>query len=274
MCYGDTTDPFDPYDPFDPFPEFGGGEPGGGGGPDPGGGGGGGGSGSGVITGGSYGQNGYASLTVSGKTLKFWYGIDVASELKAPFQATLSTMLNTIGHFADILSKLVGLDNYSEKVKINVLPSGYFSNSLSDSTRASYTSNNGQFVRYNRVEMYLNVEGSSFGILEEFFHALQYLYTERTERAKKGDIEFEAKAFMGNMYDLYFQNDASSLLHDNADYFIVISDYVETRTEAMRDSALNAFAYHLGYLNYAMSYEGADLDAYLDNILTTYHLYF
>ena len=55
------------------------------------GGGGGGGSGSGVITGGANGQNGYASLTVDGKTLKLWYGIDVASQLKARFQSILTT---------------------------------------------------------------------------------------------------------------------------------------------------------------------------------------
>ena len=240
--------------------------------------GGGGGGGSGTGTGGGNGNtngqsNDYAALTIGDKTLKLWYGIDVAYQLKAPFQATLSNMQNTISQFVDILSKLLNLDNFDTKIEAYVGPSGGFADGESGNTIPTFVKINGHFYRYSKVVMNLNVKGKDYGFLEEFFHALQFLYTERTEQAMKGDIEFEAKAFMGKMIDLYFQNDTSNYLTSNYDYFKTISDYVDNRTEVMRDSALNAF-FHLGYENSPMKYEGADLSTYLGSILTTYHLYF
>jgi hypothetical protein len=156
-----------------------------------------------------------------------------------------------------IASKLLKVLN-KEKVTIQIV------NSISNENAEAQTiptksTRNGKFVSYSSVKLDFCSGGSLIAFLEEFFHAYQYLNAK--QELLKGDVEFEAKAFIARF--LAEANDPSLTSNrkhrDNVKHFKSIYNYIRNPNDSSRLAALDAFV-HLGYMNYPMSDDGRNLD--------------
>lgn len=283
VCVVDSSNngnPFDPFDDLDDGPEGSGSNSDGGSSGfddiDPGGGGGSNQSGNSGSGSGFNQYNGVEHLSQGDKNIDITYGPSVTEQEKTMFRQKLQ-QLQSDGIFSDILSTIMSLDNYSDRISILALGSGSGMPSyVSGQTYKGTTEMNGQFIRYPHVTIELNVEGHTLGYLEEFFHAQQFLVTERTQVPQMGDIEFEAKIFMAKMLQLLQYNSSLDVPPDiigNIDHYNAIWNYFENRTEDNRVDAMDAFL-HLGYMGYNLSYEGSSLNNHLDELLTTYYTHF
>ena len=184
--------------------------------------------------------------------IKIKYGENIKLGQKL---ATYSTLEKLGKH--GIASKLLKALN-KEKVTIQIV------NSISNENAEAQTiptksTRNGKFVSYSSVKLDFCSGGSLIAFLEEFFHAYQYLNAK--QELLKGDVEFEAKAFIARF--LAEANDpslTSNMKHEcNDEHFTSIYDYICNPNESNRIAALDAFV-HLGYMNYPMSDDGRKLD--------------
>ena len=251
-----TLDPIDEnWDPYDPDLGYDDLNPGSGGGGY-------------VGTGGSPGTGDYgnASITVNGKTVQVKYLKAVETSEKTAFEQKLGTLAD-IPVFKSIVSNL----DFS-RISVSVVSDG-MEDYVSGETVASYSQ---MQHRYVSAIISLNINGNIYGYLEEFFHADQYLNSGSTSKLLRGDVEFEAKLLLASIFRDFSDKDyqlAGSVINDQKSYFKAIYNYYTNPNLDTRIAAMGAFA-HLGYLGYEMSYEGAELDNYLNNILHTYHKYY
>ncbi|MCQ2135984.1 MAG: hypothetical protein MJY67_03625 [Bacteroidales bacterium] len=173
-----------------------------------------------------------------------------------------------------LFKKILSLINMNRLISVTIdSPSG-FRPTQDGGTRPSQHRRGDEF--YYTVEIRLKSGAHWFGWMEEFVHALQYSTANGTRLT--GDIEFEAKAILGEYLNVHSEiRDClgeGNRLKSNIDNLDDISNYVHSPgDESLHDKACEAMV-RLGYMNIEGLNNYPDSDNFwnLDDIMDTYRM--
>lgn len=171
----------------------------------------------------------------------------------------------------EILKKIVEKLDIERMTIVVLSPSVFNSNQSAETKPYSHKTPEGLFIEYT-IQINLNPQGDVYGYMEEFFHALQYLTSDRMIQYI-GDIEFEAKVLLARIFSNLTKDEQDSLsfsIKSNYEYFEAILKYIDnygidsTKNESNRREAINALN-HMGYMGFPMTDDGRNLDEILKN---------